>query len=110
MMDRSRNVVFRDLSVTKFLHFIFFVDTVSYSDFIYDSKHTCFTEDRQKGQPQATTILIGEIVKHKYRDISLHNAIPKEIVSYMQTEVGISVSYRKAWRGKRSSNKVLIWH
>ena len=57
-------------------------------------------EERQKGQPQATAELVGERVKHKFIDPTVHSCTPKEIQSYMRTEVGVNISYRKAWRAK----------
>lgn len=48
----------------------------------YHPKHTCSAEDKQKVQPQATAILFGESVKHKFIDPSIVNEVGNEKLAH----------------------------
>ena len=59
-------------------------------------------------QHQATTKLIGELVKHKFTDMARTNIRPHNIINEMRKKYGVNMSYKKAWRSKDEETYALL--
>ena len=77
------------------------------SCFRFDKDHSCALHVRQGRHPQARSELIVEVVKHKCIDPTTGMCKPKEIMSYMQMDYGVSMTYKKAWLSREKALKSL---
>ena len=78
------------------------IDGVQNSNWIvteYVQTHTCTTDDVQAGCSTIGNRIVGDIIKGKFLD-SNRIIKPKDIVSDIQSEYGIQLSYNQAWRSR----------
>ncbi|CAH9088755.1 unnamed protein product [Cuscuta epithymum] len=66
----------------------------------FDNVHSCSIDYRLGANRQATAAVIGKLIKHQYLDASRKPYQPKAIMADLSRELGLNVSYKKAWRGK----------
>ena len=65
----------------------------------YVQTHTCTTDDVQAGCSTIGNRIVGDIIKSKFLD-SNRIIKPKDIVSDIQSEYVIQLSYNQAWRSR----------
>ncbi|TYK31656.1 MuDRA-like transposase [Cucumis melo var. makuwa] len=56
---------------------------------------------------QASSTVIGNCLLDDFRFMSTDRFIPKEIVHKARTNLGVNISYQKAWRAKERMVKIL---
>lgn len=104
--DYIRDLWSEEVTYYLFLHWYYRGDpklTLLLHSCRYDSEHTCATQFRQGEHPQATSTFVGETMKHRYIDPSCSPCKPKDIMSYMQQDFGVDMSYKKAWRSRQAA-------
>uniref|UniRef100_A0A9I9EG24 MuDR family transposase n=1 Tax=Cucumis melo TaxID=3656 RepID=A0A9I9EG24_CUCME len=73
----------------------------------YTSNHDCSLSIAQSSHMQAFSILIANCLIDDFRFMSTDRSIPKEIVHKARTNLGVNISYQKAWREKEHMIKIL---
>ena len=71
-----------------------------------EQTHTCMSDQLSDGHRQASSQLIGELIKDKFADCS-RIYTPKNIQADIQSEYGVLLSYSKAWRAKEAALTLL---
>ncbi|XP_062086110.1 uncharacterized protein LOC133792211 [Humulus lupulus] len=64
--------------------------------------HTCAVEIVMEDHRQAKSIIIGELIKNKYKSIK-RNYTPKDILNDMNDDFGVTMGYTKAWRSRKKT-------
>lgn len=74
---------------------------------MFDDVHTCSLEVMQREHKQASSRLIGQCIKAKYKGNPCVYK-PKEIQHEIQQQFGVKISYYKAWKARAliMSNKI----
>ena len=57
----------------------------------------------QVRDPKATLLFVWHVVKHKFVDHPQMNCKPKEILSYMEKDFRVFMTYKKVWRAKEKA-------
>jgi len=73
----------------------------------YTSDHDCSLSTAQSSHMQASSTVIGNCLIDDFRFMSTDRSIPKEIVHKARTNLGVNISYQKAWRAKEHMVKIL---
>ncbi|KAA0033561.1 uncharacterized protein E6C27_scaffold261G001160 [Cucumis melo var. makuwa] len=73
----------------------------------YTSEHDCSLSTAQSSHMQAASTVIGNCLIDDFRFMSIDCSIPKEIVHKARTNLGVNISYEKAWRAKEHMVKIL---
>ncbi|XP_038907134.1 uncharacterized protein LOC120092945 [Benincasa hispida] len=69
--------------------------------------HDCSMNNVQTSHRQASASLIGDCLKNEFRSSSSDSLTPKDIVNKVRKELGVNISYYKAWRAKEHIMKSL---
>ncbi|XP_062099756.1 uncharacterized protein LOC133805592 [Humulus lupulus] len=64
--------------------------------------HTCSIEIVMEDHRQAKSIIIGELIKNKYKSIK-RNYTPNDIRNDMNDDFGVIMGYTKAWRSREKA-------
>ncbi|XP_062099711.1 uncharacterized protein LOC133805545 [Humulus lupulus] len=64
--------------------------------------HTCSVEIVMEDHRQAKSIVIGELIKNKYKSIK-RNYTPNDIMNDMNEDFGVTMGYTKAWRSREKA-------
>ncbi|XP_060965394.1 uncharacterized protein LOC115720472 [Cannabis sativa] len=64
--------------------------------------HTCSLDITSGDHPQATSNLVGKVIKNKFVN-SKRDYTPTEIVDDMVDDYSVSISYQKAWRAREKT-------
>ncbi|KAA0063987.1 gag protease polyprotein [Cucumis melo var. makuwa] len=73
----------------------------------YTSDDECSLSTAQSSHMQASSTVIGNCLIDDFRFMSTDRSIPKEIVHKARTNLGVNISYQKAWRVKEHMVKIL---
>lgn len=68
--------------------------------------HTCSLDVRFKSQRQASTIVIADIIRHKFSNIKTKYSVA-DIVRDMKHDFNVEVNYNKAWRSKERALDIM---
>ncbi|KAJ4701489.1 MuDR family transposase [Melia azedarach] len=71
-----------------------------------ESTHTCQNEQLRDGHRQASSRLIGQLIKDKFKDVS-RIYTPKNIRDDIQNDYGVRLPYTKTWRSKEEALKIV---
>ncbi|PON43656.1 hypothetical protein TorRG33x02_333370 [Trema orientale] len=74
----------------------------------YNSEHTCSVDSRQGENRQATSYIIGDIVKYHYSNPARKSFTPNDIMDEMKIDHGVNMGYHKAWRAKEKALEILL--
>lgn len=74
-------------------------DSTSFQIRKFVKDHSCLTETRDKEHRHANSWLIGQLIKSKCQGMN-RTYKPKEIIEDVQRELGVKLSYEKAWRAR----------
>ncbi|KAM6545844.1 hypothetical protein CsatB_026580 [Cannabis sativa] len=69
--------------------------------------HTCALEIRYKDKRQATSTIIGDMIKHKFNDIKTMYKVV-DIMNDMKHDHGVKVKYSKAWRSREKAKEKVL--
>lgn len=64
--------------------------------------HTCSLDITSGDHPQATSNLVGKVIKNKFVNPK-RDYTPTEIVDDMADDYSVSISYQKAWRAREKA-------
>ncbi|KAM6578088.1 hypothetical protein CsatB_029925 [Cannabis sativa] len=64
--------------------------------------HTCSLDITSGNHPQATSNLVGHVIKNKFVNPK-RNYTPNEIVDDIADDYSVSISYQKAWRAREKA-------
>ncbi|XP_062103558.1 uncharacterized protein LOC133814637 [Humulus lupulus] len=64
--------------------------------------HTCSVEIVLEDHRQAKSIVVGELIKNKYKSIK-RNYAPNDIMNDMNDDFGVTMGYTKAWRSREKA-------
>ncbi|XP_062094239.1 uncharacterized protein LOC133800299 [Humulus lupulus] len=68
--------------------------------------HTCSVEIVLEDHRQAKSIVVGELVKNKYKSIK-RNYTPNDIMNDMNDDFGVTMGYTKAWRSREKALRLV---
>ncbi|XP_062114506.1 uncharacterized protein LOC133825606 [Humulus lupulus] len=68
--------------------------------------HTCSVEIVLEDHRQAKSIVVGELIKNKYKSIK-RNYIPNDIMNDMNDDFGVTMGYTKAWRSREKALRLV---
>ncbi|XP_062085636.1 uncharacterized protein LOC133791735 [Humulus lupulus] len=68
--------------------------------------HTCSVEIVMENHRQAKSIVIGELIKNKYKSIK-RNYTPNDIMNDMNENFGVTMGYTKAWRSREKALRLV---
>ncbi|XP_016486286.2 uncharacterized protein LOC107806614 [Nicotiana tabacum] len=72
----------------------------------FNDKHTCPLKDKVYEQRQASSSLIGGIIRSKFANHK-RKYTPKDIINDVKSDFGVDVSYMLAWRAKEKAMNFL---
>ena len=72
----------------------------------YDMVYACQNDIFHNGHCQTNNRVIGEIIKQKFVDAK-QIYTPKDIISYMKNDYGITLSYQQTYRSKEKALKLI---
>ncbi|XP_050111795.1 uncharacterized protein LOC126590369 [Malus sylvestris] len=65
----------------------------------FETNHSCSLDVVQRDHRQASSSVVGQFIKSKYEGASRVYR-PKDIIEDMRAQVGVNMSYEKAWRAR----------
>ncbi|XP_062089195.1 uncharacterized protein LOC133795756 [Humulus lupulus] len=68
--------------------------------------HTCSVEIVLEDHRQAKSIVVGELIKNKYKSIK-RNYTPNDIMNDMNDDFGVTMGYTKAWRSREKALRLV---
>ncbi|XP_062088748.1 uncharacterized protein LOC133795308 [Humulus lupulus] len=68
--------------------------------------HTCYVEIVLEDHRQAKSIVVGELIKNKYKSIK-RNYTPNDIMNDMNDDFGVTMGYIKAWRSREKALRLV---
>nr|XP_009596272.1 uncharacterized protein LOC104092383 [Nicotiana tomentosiformis] len=72
----------------------------------FNNKHTCLLKDKVYEQRQASSSLIGGMIRSKLTNHK-RKYTPKDIINDVKSDFGVDVSYMLAWRAKEKAMNFL---
>ncbi|XP_070004201.1 uncharacterized protein [Nicotiana sylvestris] len=102
-VDRSNAVSYALLCISKDCEWRFKASSINKSELFkvreFIDNYTCPLKDKVYEQQQASSSLIGGMIRHKLTNHK-RKYTPKDIIDDVKSNLGVNVSYMLAWRAK----------
>ncbi|XP_070019847.1 uncharacterized protein [Nicotiana sylvestris] len=105
-VDRSNSVSYALLCMSEDCEWRFKASSINKSELFkvreFIDKHTCPLKDKVYEQRQASSSLIGGMIRPKLTNHKIKYT-PKDIIDDVKSDLGVDVSYMLAWRAKEKA-------
>ncbi|XP_019252689.1 PREDICTED: uncharacterized protein LOC109231485 [Nicotiana attenuata] len=109
-VDRSNAISYALLCMSEDCEWRFKASSINKSQLFkvreFNDKHTCPLKDKVYEQRQASSSLIGGMIRPKLTNHK-RKYTPKDIINDVKTDLGVDVSYMLAWRAKEKAMNFL---
>ncbi|XP_075095337.1 uncharacterized protein LOC142173613 [Nicotiana tabacum] len=109
-VDRSNAISYTLLCMSEDCEWRFKASSINKSQMFkvieFNNKHTCPLKDKVYEQRQASSSLIGGMIRSKLTNHK-RKYTPKDIINDVKSDFGIDVSYMLAWRAKEKAMNFL---
>ncbi|XP_019265438.1 PREDICTED: uncharacterized protein LOC109243000 [Nicotiana attenuata] len=109
-VDRSNAVSYALLCMSEDCEWRFKASSINKSELFkvreFMDNHTCPLKDKVYEQRQASSSLIGGMIRPKLTNHK-RKYTPKDIIDYVKSDLGVDVSYMLAWRAKEKAMNFL---
>ncbi|XP_009779822.2 uncharacterized protein [Nicotiana sylvestris] len=109
-VDRSNAVSYALLCISEDCEWRFKTSSINKSELFkvteFIDNHTCPLKDKVYEQRQASSSLIGGMIKPKLTNHK-RKYTPKDIIDDVKSDLGVDVSYMLAWRAKKKTMNIL---
>ena len=72
----------------------------------FQNEHSCSLDELHRDHRQASSALIGQYVKSKFEGQVSRIYRPKDIVDDVRVQLGVNMSYNKAWRAREAALEI----
>lgn len=72
----------------------------------FHNSHTCLTEKFHRNHHQASSWVVGQLIKSKFEE-GASDYRPNDIIKDVEKQLGVTISYDKAWRAREIALRCL---